>query len=64
VNDSRDDDEEWVIEMAVPFESIGLRGERGESIGFSARRCDTPKEEARTCAAWGEGSARGRIVLQ
>jgi hypothetical protein len=64
LNDSRDDDEEWVIEMAVPFESIGLKGERGESIGFSARRCDTPKEEGRTCAAWGEGKARGRIVLE
>jgi hypothetical protein len=64
VNDSRDDDEEWVIEMAVPFESVGMKGERGESIGFSVRRCDTPKEEARTCAAWGEGAGRGRIVLE
>jgi hypothetical protein len=63
LNDSRDSDEEWVIEMAVPFEALGMRGERGESIGLSVRRCDVPKGGARVCAAWGEGQARGVLVL-
>jgi hypothetical protein len=63
MNKSDDMDEEWVIEMAIPFESLGLKGERGESIGLSIRRCDTPKGSARVCGSWGEGDARGRIVL-
>jgi hypothetical protein len=63
LNDSSNEDEEWVIEMAVPFESIGLKGERGESIGFSVRRCDTPKHSSRVCASWGDGTMRGKLVL-
>jgi hypothetical protein len=63
INKSDDLDEEWVIEMAIPFESLGMKGERGESIGLSVRRCDTPKGAQRTCGSWGEGDARGRIVL-
>ncbi len=64
LNDPKDQDEEWVIEMAVPFEAIGLRGVPGESIGLSARRCDTPKGEPRTCGSWGEGDAPGRLVIE
>jgi len=63
INDSRDSDEEWVIELAVPFASVGMAGVPGESIGLSVRRCDTPKRSARVCGAWGAGSTRGRIVL-
>ncbi len=77
INDPRDSDEEWVIEMAVPFESIGMKGERGETLGFSVRRCDTPRRhvpgfagawstregEVRTCGEWGEAPSSGRIVL-
>jgi hypothetical protein len=63
LNDDRNMDEEWVIEMAVPFESIGLEGKPGESIGFSVHRCDTPKRDPRVCASWGEGDRRGRLVL-
>jgi hypothetical protein len=64
MNKSDDMDEEWVIEMALPFESLGLKGERGETIGFAVRRCDTPKGGSRVCGSWGEGDARGRIVLE
>jgi hypothetical protein len=64
LNNPKDMDEEWVIEMAVPFESLGLKGEPGETVGFSASRCDTPKNSPRVCASWGDGAARGRIVLQ
>jgi hypothetical protein len=64
MNKPDDMDEEWVIEVAVPFESLGLKGERGESIGLAVRRCDTPKGAARVCASWGEGEGRGRIVLE
>jgi hypothetical protein len=66
INRSDDMDEEWVIEMAIPFESLGLHGERGETIGFSVRRCDTPKGSPRVCAGWGEreGDAMARLVLE
>jgi hypothetical protein len=63
VNQPKDLDEEWVIEMALPFESIGLQGEPGESIGFSVRRCDTPKGETRVCASWASEATPGRLVL-
>jgi hypothetical protein len=58
INASTDMDEEWVIEMALPFESIGLKGESGESIELSLKRCDTPKKSERVCAGW-----EGQIVL-
>jgi hypothetical protein len=64
LNNPKDMDEEWLIEMAIPFESLGMKGEAGESIWFSARRCDVPKASPRVCAGWGEGDAKGRLVLQ
>jgi hypothetical protein len=63
INKPEDMDEEWVIEMALPFESLGMKGERGESVGIAIRRCDTPKEQPRVCGAWGEGDERARLVL-
>ncbi len=65
INDARNMDEEWAIELAVPFASIGMRGEPGENIGMSLRRCDTPRGGgARVCAGWGDGPRTGRIVLE
>jgi len=64
VNDPKNIDEEWAIEMAVPFESLGMKGEPGESVGMSVTRCDTPKRSARVCTGWGEGESRGRLVLK
>jgi hypothetical protein len=67
MNDTRTMDEEWAIELAVPFESLGMKGEPGENIGMSLHRCDTPRNGRRVCAGWGEGPAdgvRGRIVLE
>ena len=55
INDPRNLDEEWAIELAVPFEALGMKGERGENIGVSLSRCDTSREGARACAGWGDG---------
>ncbi len=63
LNKSDDVDEEWVIEMAIPFESLGLEGQSGETLGFSVRRCDTPKGSARVCAGWGLDDTPGTLVL-
>jgi len=67
MNDPKGNDEEWGIELAVPFEALGMKGEVGENIGMSLSRCDIPKRGPRTCAAWGKaptGQATGRIVLE
>jgi hypothetical protein len=67
VNDTKNKDEEWSIELAVPFESLGMRGEPGENIGMSLRRCDVSKGVPRVCGGWGEGAdegGKGRIVLE
>jgi hypothetical protein len=67
VNSPGNTDEEWGVEMAIPFESLGMKGERGETIGLSLSRCDEPKGVPRVCAGWGEPSLdqrRGIIVLE
>ena len=62
-NQPADEDEEWVIEMAIPFDAIGLVGERGESVALSMHRCDTLKSGTRSCGSWGEGPRPGALVL-
>jgi Carbohydrate family 9 binding domain-like len=62
VNAPDDDDEEWVIEMAIPLDSLGLAGHAGDRIGFSARRCDATRQIGRVCAGWGD-SGDGVLVL-
>ena len=67
INDSKNTDEEWAIELAIPLASLGMKGEPGENIGMSLSRCDTPKRASWVCAGWGDGPAdhgRGRIVLE
>lgn len=66
LNNPDNRDEEWAIELAVPFESIGMKGESGESIGLSLSRCDTPRDVPRVCASWGQASGHGpgMIVLE
>jgi hypothetical protein len=62
-NDPTDVDEEWLVEMAIPFESLGMRGERGEHIGFAVRRCDAREDAMPVCSGWGEGPLGGEIAL-
>ncbi len=62
VNDPSDEDEEWVLELAIPFESLGLEGKRGEQIPLTIRRCDTPKHARRVCGSW-NGDDGGVLVL-
>jgi hypothetical protein len=46
VNDPSDEDEEWVVELAIPLASLG------KPIGFGARRCDTARDGSRTCTSF------------
>lgn len=40
-----DDDEEWVVELAIPLVS-------GEHIPARAARCDVPKDGVERCGSW------------
>jgi len=71
IDRTTDHDEEWLIEMAIPFESLGLRGAKGERIGASLSRCDTLKSGVTACGSWGAGTApsgdaskKGVLVLE
>lgn len=64
LNHPGDDDEEWLIEMAIPLDALGLKGERGERIGVAVHRCDTFHTGVRSCGSWGEGERRGVLVLE
>jgi hypothetical protein len=61
LNDASDDDEEWALEIAIPVTAIGLKGEPGERVRFAIHRCDSPKNQDRSCASWGE---RQPMVLE
>lgn len=62
-NDPSDQDEEWVIEMAIPLAGIGLTGRVGERIGVELHRCDTVPQVGRVCSAWGPKGRGGALVL-
>jgi hypothetical protein len=64
LNRTGDNDEEWVVEMAVPFEALGLAGARaGTRIPFAVRRCEVGRDGPHACGAWGVGSPRGELIL-
>ncbi|MDB5217654.1 MAG: hypothetical protein JWO86_5581 [Myxococcaceae bacterium] len=62
-NDPSNNDEEWVIEMAIPLASLGRKGAHGEKLGLWVARCDTPKDQPRSCGDWGRTHGRGVLVL-
>jgi len=62
-NKSTDNDEEWLIEMAIPLEALGLSGQKGERIGVTVRRCDTLRAGVRSCGSWGDGEKPGVLVF-
>jgi hypothetical protein len=51
LDDRSDDDEEWVIELAIPLASLGLEAGRRERLRMQAQRCDTPRGSLRRCAS-------------
>ena len=47
LDDPRDEDEEWVVEAAIPLAALPDGGG-----ALHARRCDTPKDGIERCGAW------------
>ena len=62
-DDARDVDEEWSLEVAVPFATLGMKGEPGEAVGFAVERCDASSVRAPACSQWGEGEG-ARLVIE
>ncbi len=59
-----DYDEEWVVEMAVPFASLGIdRATPGTRIPISIQRCEIGRDGPRACGAWGL-APHGELVLE
>jgi hypothetical protein len=54
VNDSTDEDEEWVVEAVIPLRSMGLDAKPGTRVLVEISRCDTPRNTRdKRCGSWG-----------
>jgi hypothetical protein len=63
LNKIGDNDEEWVIEMAIPLASLGLPDAHpGTRIPFSVRRCEVGHGQNHGCGGWGD-QPRGELAL-
>jgi len=48
-----EDDEEWVVFMALPWQSLGIAARPGLRLRLGMGRCDVPKNGTRRCGEWG-----------
>lgn len=51
LDDPRDRDEEWVVELAIPFHSLGVAPGAEVRLAMTLRRCDA-HEGGRRCGTW------------
>jgi hypothetical protein len=59
-----DNDEEWVVEMALPFEALRLSGAGpGTRIPLAIRRCEVGARGRGACGSWGMGPVQGEVIL-
>jgi hypothetical protein len=64
LNDPSDEDEEWVVEAAIPWSSLGVIPAAGTRIGVEITRCDTPRNTRdRRCGSYGTAKDRRTLVL-
>lgn len=57
LDDTKDEDEEWVLEIAIPLDKTTLKPGHRESM--KAARCDTPLDGVQRCGAWS-----GQILIE
>jgi hypothetical protein len=58
LDDPNDDDEEWVIEAAIPIAALGPA-----PVAMSAERCDRTKDGVKRCSSW-RGSFDPKTLAQ
>jgi hypothetical protein len=57
LDNPKDDDEEWVVELAIPLAATGLT--KGVHQDVKASRCDIPKDGIQRCGSW-----HGSVTLE
>lgn len=57
LDDPSNDDEEWVLELALPLPATGFAPGRAQVV--TVQRCDTPKDHVERCGSWS-----GSVALQ
>jgi hypothetical protein len=63
LNKIGDNDEEWVVEMAISLAALGFAdAHAGTTIPFSISRCEVGHGSSRGCGAWGI-KPRGELTL-
>jgi hypothetical protein len=50
LDDPSNDDEEWVLEIAIPLAKLGFAPAKQQPVRFA--RCDTPKDNVKRCGSW------------
>jgi hypothetical protein len=55
LDDARDDDEEWIVEAALPLAALPFASDGSLAVRIS--RCDVTKDGVKRCGSW-----RGRIA--
>jgi hypothetical protein len=50
VNDPSNDDEEWVIEAAIPLAAVPFH--KDGTVELQVARCDTTKDHVKRCGSW------------
>jgi hypothetical protein len=64
LNKIGDNDEEWVVELALPLSALGIASPApGTRIPFAVRRCEVGYDGVHACGSWGAGSPRGELLL-
>jgi hypothetical protein len=54
LNRIHDNDEEWLVELAIPWANLGMRNVRpGTHVGFSVSRCEVGYDGQHACGSWG-----------
>jgi hypothetical protein len=65
LNHVGDNDEEWVVEMALPLASLEMpTAGAGARIPFAVRRCEIGTGGPQACGSWGTGAERGEVILE
>lgn len=65
LNRTGDNDEEWIVEMAIPLAALGIHDPApGTRIPFAVRRCDVGARGPGACGGFGAGDPRGELVFE
>jgi len=63
LNKIGDNDEEWVVELSIPFAKLGIKkAGSGTHVPFSIRRCEVGHDGPHGCGGWGT-EPPGELVL-